>query len=150
MLDKGKKASGKEAVWSAEVTAEASRGYSGGFQREPELQWGPWKPETFRLGWGRTERALDLASRKRRKVGHPHLLLWLYFLSLSPGCSQKPTPKSLVPFRPLGSQVLEISRLPPALGFSPSCCIHTVAPGEAGPPREGHSSDCLGLTFMPL
>lgn len=141
MLDKGKKASGKEAVWPAEVTAEASRGNQSSNGAPGRQKHSEWVGEGQREPW---------TWRKRRKVGHPHLLLWLYFLSLSPGCSQKPTPKSLVPFRPLGSQVLEISRLPPALGFSPSCCIHTVAPGEAGPPREGLSSDCLGLTFMPL
>lgn len=122
----------------------ASRGYSRGFQREPELQWSPWKAETFRMGWGKGRESPGPGLQKRRKVGHPHLLLWLYFLSLSPGCSQV-----------LGS-LMTPGESGPRGQQAPSCLgvftflLYTYCGTRRSKAIEGCSSNCLGLTFMPL
>lgn len=141
VLDKGKKTSGKESVWPAEVTAEASRGNqsSNGVPRRQK--------HSGRVGEGQREPWTWPCRRGERLDTHT-FLLWLYFLSLSPGCSQKPTPRSLVPLTP-GESGPKDQQAPSCLGVF-IFLLYTFCGTRRSRATEGHSSDCLGLAFMPL
>lgn len=116
-------------------------------QRLPEGTIAPMEPlegRNIQDGFGKGRESPGPGLWKRRKVGHPHLLLWLYFLSLSPGCSQV-----------LGS-LLTPGESGPRDQQAPSCLgvftflLYTYCATRRSRAMEGCSSNCLGLTFIPL
>lgn len=140
VLDKNKKASGKESSDQQRLQ-----------QRLPEGTRAPMEPLEGRniqdgLGKGREPWTWPLG--KGERLDTHTFLLWLYFLSLSPGCSQKPTPRSLFPLTP-GESGPRDQQAPSCLGVF-AYLLYTFCGIRRSRATEGHSSDCLGLAFMPL
>lgn len=111
---------GKEVFWPAKATVEASKGN--------QSSKGPLEVRNRMYGWGKGRYSPGLGLQGEEKNWTPtpfavaEELSSCIFLACLPVAHKSLLPGPWIPCDP-GSQVLETSRLSPALGFLPSCCI---------------------------